>query len=79
MAGSLQHQSHLDFSDPFNAGQMVGMLVMLTFIEKNNGISQATLEQIKQVTATNAQEFLGKPTEDVFLMVEGMVKEIEEL
>lgn len=79
MAGKLQHQSHLDFSDPFNAGQMVGMLVMLTFIEKNHGISEETLQQIKQVTANNAQEFLGKPTEDVFLMVEGMVKDIEQL
>jgi len=66
-----------DFKDPFNAGQMVGMLVMLTFIEQNNGIPKEMLEDLKQVTANNAQEFLEKPTEDIFLLVDNLVKEMK--
>lgn len=65
-----------DFKDPFVAGQMIGMLVVLTFIEKNNGIPQDVLEQLKKVCADNAQEFIDKPTEDIFLMVDGLVKNL---
>lgn len=66
-----------DFTDPFNAGQMVGMLVMLTFIEKNNGIQEDMLEQIKAVAASNLQDFFQKPTEDIHLIVNDLVNEIE--
>lgn len=66
-----------DFKDPFNAGQMIGMLVILTFIEQNNGIPKEMLDQIKQVTAVNAQEFLDKPAEDIFLMVDSLIKEMK--
>lgn len=77
MAGKPLHQAQTrDFNDPFNAGQMVGMLVMLTFIEQNNGIHADILEQIKQIAANNAQVFLQKPTEDIFLMVDNLVAEI---
>lgn len=65
-----------DLQDPFTAGQMVGMLVILTFIEKNSGIPQIVLDQIKDVAANNAQEFLKKPAEDIYLMVDNMVSEI---
>lgn len=68
-----------DFMDPFNAGQMVGMLVMLTFIEKNKGIPVSALEKLKQVCALNVEQFLDKPSEDIHLMVDGLVKEIEML
>lgn len=68
-----------DFKDPFNAGQMVGMLVMLTFIEKNRGIPQEVLETIKTVAANNVQTYLDKPTEDIFLMVENLVNDIERI
>lgn len=78
MAGNQQHLPKTrDFSDPFNAGQMVGMLVILTFIENNDGIPKEMLESLKQVTATNAQEYLQRPTEDVFLLVDNLVKEIK--
>lgn len=71
--------SKLDFNDPFNAGQMIGMMVMLTFIEKHNGIPADMLEEIKNVCAENAQAFLDKPTEDIFLMVDNLVTEIGSL
>lgn len=68
-----------DFKDPFNAGQMIGMLVMLTFIEKNRGIPTEALDKLKQVCAQNAEIFLEKPTEDIFLMIDNLVKDIEML
>lgn len=65
-----------DFNDPFNAGQMIGMLVMLTFIEKNGGITQEVINRVKDLAADNVQEYFDKPTEDIFLMVDNLVKEI---
>ena len=77
MAGKPQLQLlNKDYKDPFNAGQMVGMLVMVTFIEKNGGITTEIIDQIKQVCAINVEPFFNKPAEDIFLMVDGMVKEI---
>ena len=66
-----------DYKDPFNAGQMVGMLVMVTFIEKNGGITSEAIDQIKQVCAMNIEPFFEKPSEDIFLMIDGMVKELK--
>lgn len=79
MAGKQQLQltKNNDFNDPFVAGQMVGMLVMLTFIENNNGIPKELLQEIKQTCANNIETFLDKPIEDIFLMVDNMVKDIE--
>lgn len=78
MAGKPQLQfTNKDFSDPFNAGQMVGMMVLATFIEKNGGITSDVIDKIRQVCATNVEPFFNKPAEDIFLMVDGMVKEIE--
>lgn len=68
-----------DFTDPFSAGQMVGMVVMLTFIERNNGIDEDTLRKIKQTAADNVQEYFNKPTEDIFLMIDKLVTEIGSL
>lgn len=77
MAGKAQLQfQNKDYNDPFNAGQMVGMLVMVTFIEKNGGITSDIIDQIKQTCARNIEPFLGKPSEDIFLMVDNMIKEI---
>lgn len=80
MAGNQQHllkSNH--FKDPFNAGQMVGMMVVLSFIEKNNGITTEIIDQIRQTCAENVQPFFNKPTEDVHLMIDNIVKEINNL
>ncbi len=68
-----------DFSDPFNAGQMIGMLMMITFLEKNPRIPKGGVEELKWACANNVQSFFGKPSEDIFLMVNGLVNEIEKL
>lgn len=68
-----------DFKDPFNAGQMVGMMVMLTSIENNDGITQDVIDQIKFNCANNLQEYFDKPTEDIFLLIDNMVKDISKL
>lgn len=79
MDGKKRPPQSKDFKDPFNAGQMVGMLTTLMYIEQNGGISKAGLEELKYMTAANAQIFFEKPMEDVLLMVEEMVKEIKEI
>lgn len=66
-----------DFKDPFNAGQMVGMLVMVSFLEKNQGIPQQALDNLLWTCATNAGIFMDKPAEDVFLLIDNLVKDIK--
>lgn len=65
-----------DFTDPFSAGQLVGMLVMLTFIERNRDIPVEFLEQIKTITADNLQVYFEKPSEDIHLIINDLVNEI---
>lgn len=55
---------------------MVGMLVILTFVERNQGINAEILEELKKVTANNVQDYFNKPTEDIFLMIDNLVTEI---
>lgn len=69
-------QNSKDFTDPFNAGQMVGMLVMITFIEKHKHVDAERIEKLKWVCADNAAVFLKKPTEDVFLLIDNLVKDM---
>ena len=78
MDGKKQHQSlKNDYSDPFNAGQLVGMLVMLTFIEKNQGVPEQVLRQLRIATADNLQEYFDKPSEDIHLMINNIVKDMK--
>lgn len=56
---------------------MVGMLVMLTFIESNEGIPIEVLEKLKEAAANNVQGYFQKPTEDIFLMINNMVEDIK--
>lgn len=62
--------------DPFDAGQMVGMLVVLKFVERNRGIPVAILEELMSVTADNLQEYFDKPSEDIHLMIENLTKDM---
>lgn len=69
----------IDGKDPFTAGQMIGMLVMLTFIEENKGIPMDTLQHLKQLAAVSVEEYFEKPSEDIHLMIDKIVKEIKHL
>jgi len=66
-----------DFTDPFDAGQLVGMLVMLKFIECNNGIEEDTLERLMTTTADTLQGYFERPSEDIHLIIDNLVKEIK--
>ena len=77
MVGKTKRLSTKDFSDPFNAGQMVGMLVMITYLEKNKHTPQKMIDDLKWVCANNAEVYLQKPAEDVFLLVDNLVKEMK--
>lgn len=68
-----------NFQDPFNAGQMVGMLVMLNFIERNNGIPETVLDEIKNTAANNLEIYFQQPAEDIHLMINNIVNEIGKL
>jgi len=77
MAGKkLVPQNSRDFDDPFNVGQMIGMLVLLTFIEERKTIPADHLEKLKRVCADNASAYMEQPTEDIFLMIDNLVKEM---
>lgn len=67
------------FDDPFSVGQLVGMLVILTFIEQNKGIPRDFCEQLMKACAEKSAAFLEKPTEDIYLLVENLVKGIKEI
>ena len=56
---------------------MVGMLVALTFVEQNDGIDASLLEKLKTLAADSVQEYFEKPSEDIILMIDNIVKEIE--
>lgn len=73
----MAHQHSTDYNDPFNAGQMVGMLVMLTFIERQGGLSEESINHLKTATANNLESYLDKPAEDIHLMIDDIVKEIQ--
>lgn len=77
MVGKTQHLQPNDFKDPFNAGQMIGMLVMLTFLENNPDIPEAAIDKLRWTCATNAEAFMDKPAEDIFLFIDKIVKDIE--
>ena len=77
MDGKRQHLQPKDFKDPFNAGQMIGMLVMLTFLENNDGIPEEAIDKLRWTCATNASVFMDKPAEDIFLMIDNIVKDIK--
>lgn len=63
------------FNDPFAAGQLVGMMVILTFIERDGGISEDMLYQLKFKAADELQGYFNEPTEDICLKVEKIVDE----
>jgi hypothetical protein len=71
--------AELDLNDPFSVGQLVGMLVILTYIENNNGINQDHLEKLKMACADKSANYLQKPTEDIFLLVNNLVKNINKI
>lgn len=77
MDGKQQRLAPKDFKDPFAAGQMVGMLVMIQFLEKNQGIPQEALDNLRWTCANNAGIFMEKPAEDVFLLIDNLVKDIQ--
>lgn len=76
MDGKMQPQQSLNGTvDDFTAGQMVGMIVMLTFIEKNGEIPEDMVYKLKSKACDGLQEYFDKPSEDIFLMIDNIVDE----
>lgn len=66
-----------NLNDPFSVGQLVGMMVILTYIEENDGIPKDFLDQLKNSCAEKSADYLERPAEDVFLLVDNLVKDIQ--
>ena len=60
----------------YDAGQMLGMLIMLQSIEDNGVPDQGAIDKIKIMCSEHLETYLDKPAEDVLMMVEDAVKEI---
>lgn len=80
MDGNQPHQQlSPNFDSEFGAGQLVGMLVILTFIEQHEGITAEGLRNLKNITASQLEGFFDKPSEDIHLLIDNLVKEINPL
>lgn len=69
-------QSKNSPKDDFSAGQLVGMLVLLKFLETHENITQTGLDNLKNITALQLEDFFEIPSEDIHLFIENLVKEI---
>ena len=67
-------------TDDYGHGQMMGMLSIITLIENLPYINESQygpiLQNVKRAAATDLSEYLKKPEEDVYLMVEKELKEL---
>lgn len=62
----------------YDHGQMMGMLVVITMVEKISDLESTpygpTFEKIKRLAAKDLSEYLNKPEEDVYLLVDEELK-----
>ena len=68
-----------NLDDPFSVGQLVGMMVIMQFIENNQGIHKDFMDQLMKACAEKSADYLKKPVEDVYLLVEQQVKDIDNI
>lgn len=68
-------------TDEYGHGQMMGMLVMITMIENVVDLDGTphgpTFERIKALAVSDLSQYLNKPEEDVYLLVDTELKEIK--
>lgn len=64
----------------YEHGQMMGMLVIISMLENISDVEStpygATFEKIKRLAAQDLSEYLKKPEEDVYLLVEQELKSL---
>lgn len=53
------------------------MSVMLSYIERNNGIDKELLYKMRDAMVEKAAESMEKPTEDVYLIIDQLVAKIK--
>lgn len=53
------------------------MSVMLSYIERNNGIDKELLYKMRDAMVEKAAESMEKPTEDVYLLIDQLVAKIK--
>lgn len=66
-------------SEDYGHGQMMGMLVVIQLFENAQDVGrvipQSTLDTIKGIAAKDLADYLKKPEEDVYLLVDQQLKE----
>lgn len=62
----------------YEHGQMMGMLVVIQFIESagETGIDGMIFDKIKKIAVEDLAEYLSKPEEDVHLLVDNQLKDL---
>lgn len=67
-------------TDEYGHGQMMGMLVIIQMLEnareEGMGIRQEVFDKIKSIAGKDLAEYLDKPEEDVYLLVDKQLKEM---
>lgn len=67
-------------TEDYGHGQMMGMLVVIQMFENAREagvmIKGSSLEAIKKIAVKDLAEYLKKPEEDVFLMVDQQLKKV---
>lgn len=65
----------------YEHGQMMGMLVIIQIIENSidddMGVPASVFDKIKRLAAEDLADYLDKPEEDVYLMVEEELKDLQ--
>ena len=68
-------------TNDYGHGQMMGMLVVIELFNKAREnqatISQKMLDDISKIAVADLSEYLQKPEEDVYLMVDNELKEMK--
>lgn len=64
-------------SDDYGHGQMMGMLVVIQLFENSREmgvpIMESTLDTIKRIAVSDLAEYLDKPEEDIYLLVQNQL------
>lgn len=68
-----------DFDSPFSAGQCIGLMVLLEFLERNPDTTEEFRYKLKNKAAEGARVYMKIPTEDIHLIVSDLVEEIDQL
>lgn len=66
--------SQLSSEDHQRAGQLIGMMTILSYIERNGGITQDMIDRIKRKSASDLEKYFDCPYEDIILKLDNIME-----